>query len=58
MSLIGRLEWLVPGSASAAFCRSQAAQLETVEGREAGAAHELSVRQGWIIQRSKFAKLF
>ena len=56
LSLISQLEGLGPGSATAASRRSQAAQLER-QWRLEQQAHELSVRQGWKIHRSGFAKL-
>ena len=56
MSLLGRLEGLGPGSAAAINRRRQAADLER-NWRLQQQAYNLSVRQGFAIHRSGFAKL-
>ena len=55
MSLLGRLEVLGPGSTAAANRRREAAELER-SWKLAQQAHMLSVKQGWAIHRTGFAK--
>ena len=54
-SLLGRIEGLGPGAAAAVNRRRQAAELDR-QARLEQRAHALSVRQGWAIYRSGFAK--
>ena len=56
LSLLGRLESLGPGASAAASRRRQTSELER-QFRLQQEAHRLSVRQGWAVHRTGFAKL-
>ena len=56
LSLLGRLEGLGPGASAAVGRRRHAQELDR-QWRLQQRAHNVSVRQGWAIHRSGFAKL-